>query len=124
MAREGRALRVAEAVRAEIAGLLAKGLKDPRIGFVSVMGVKMSPDLSVASVYVSMYGTDSEKKSSLIALQNAAGWIRREIGKRMRLRVTPEIRIFEDTTLDQVFHLEEVFKDMHEDEDAEAHDES
>lgn len=124
MASEGRAVRVAELVRAEIAGLLAKGLKDPRVGFVSVMGVEMSPDLRVSKVYVSLYGTEGERKSSLIALRNAAGWIRREIGKKLRLRLTPEIRIFEDTSLDTVFHLDEVFKELREteraDEDAQG----
>ncbi len=107
-------MRVAEAVRAEIADLLTKGVKDPRIGFVSIMGVKMSPDLRVANVYVSFYGDEKGKKSSLIGLKQAKGWIRRELGRRLRLRVTPEIRFFEDTTLDDVFHLEEVFKEMYE----------
>ena len=107
-------MRVAEAVRAEIAGLLTKGVKDPRIGFVSIMGVKMSPDLRIANVYVSLYGDEKRKKSSLIGLKQAKGWIRRELGRRLRLRVTPEIRIFEDTSLDDVFHLEDVFKEMHE----------
>ena len=114
MAKDGRALRVAEAVRAEIAALLTKGVKDPRIGFVSIMGVKMSPDLRIANVYVSLYGDEKRKKSSLIGLKQAKGWMRRELGRRLRLRVTPEIRIFEDTTLDDVYHLENVFKEIHE----------
>ena len=114
MASESRARRVAELVRAEIADLLAKGLKDPRIGFVSIMEVKMSPDLRYANVYVSLLGSESEKKSSLIGLQNAAGWIRRELGRNLRLRLTPEVRFFEDTTLDQVYHLEEVFREIRE----------
>jgi len=104
--------RVGELVRHEIAALVAKGLKDPRVGFVSVMAVRMSKDLQIASVYVSLYGTEKERKSSLVGLRNSAGWIRREIGKRIRLRVTPEIRFFEDTTLDRVFHLEEVFDEI------------
>lgn len=122
MAHSNRALRVGEAVRAEIGSLLAKGLKDPRIGFVSVMSVKMSPDLAVASVYVSLYGSEKEKKGSLIGLQHAAGWIRREIGKNLRLRLTPEIRIFEDTTLDTVYHLDEVFRELHESEQVDEDD--
>lgn len=115
---EGRKTRVAAVIREEIATLLHKGLKDPRIGFVSVMGVRMSKDLRYANVYVSLYGSDKEKKSSLIALQNSAGWIRREIGKHLRMRVTPEIRFFEDTSLDEVFHLEQVLKDLHTNEPA------
>ena len=111
-----RAQRVGELIREEIATLLTKGLKDPRIGFVSVMGVRMSGDLRYANVYVSLYGTEKERNSSLIALRHATGWIRREIGKAIRLRCTPEIRFFTDDSLDQVYHLEEVFREIHDQE--------
>jgi len=110
---KARPKRVGELVRKEVADLLMKGVKDPRIGFVSITGAKMSPDLHYANVFVSLFGSESEKKSSLIGLQQSAGWIRREIGKRLRLRVTPEIRFFEDTTLDDVYHLEARFKEIH-----------
>jgi phosphoesterase RecJ-like protein len=80
------------------------------------MGVKMSPDVKYADVYVSLYGSESERKSSLIALQRGAGWMRREIGKVIRLRYTPELRFHSDETLDEVYHLEEIFKQIHEDE--------
>ena len=118
---EGRPRRVGEVVRKEIAALLTKGLKDPRIGFVSVMGVRMSPDLKYANVDVSLYGSESQKKSSLIGLRQSSGWVRREIGKRIRLRFTPEIRFFEDSTLDEAYHIEEVLREIHEeDEQAEG----
>ncbi|MBI2421993.1 MAG: 30S ribosome-binding factor RbfA [Candidatus Hydrogenedentes bacterium] len=113
---QGRAHRVATLIRQEIAKLLLKGLKDPRIGFVSVMDVRMSPDLRYANVYVSLYGSEKERKSSLIALQNSAGWIRREIGKFLKLRFTPEVRFFPDDTLDEVYHLEDTFQKIHEEQ--------
>jgi phosphoesterase RecJ-like protein len=115
MSTKGRAQRVGELIRHEIAGLLTKGLKDPRIGFVSVMDVEMSKDLHYATVNVSLYGSERERKSSLIALQNSAGWIRREVGKHVRLRFTPEIRFKADETLDHVYALEKVFDEIHED---------
>lgn len=120
MASEERGIRVARVVQAEIAGLLTKGLKDPRVGFVSIMGVRMSPDLRYANVYVSMYGSEKEKKSSIIGLRNSAGWIRKQLGRRLRLRLTPEVRFFEDSTLDDVFHLDEVLKEIHSDEEGDA----
>ncbi|MEX2015219.1 MAG: 30S ribosome-binding factor RbfA [Candidatus Hydrogenedentales bacterium] len=126
MASDQRAARVAELVRQEVASLLGQGVKDPRIGFVSVMHVKMSSDLHYANVYVSLMGDEKEKKSSLIGLRQAAGYMRREVGKKLRLRYTPELRFFEDTTLDQAFHIDEVLKQLHEedatrkDEDADA----
>ncbi len=126
MASETRAKRVAEVVKAEIASMITKGLKDPRIGFVSIMAVKMSPDLRYANVYVSLYGSEKEKKASLAGLRSSAGYIRRELGKKLRLRYTPEVRFFEDTTLDEVFHLEDVFKELHdsEEEEPESDDEA
>lgn len=113
MRKEGRGKRVAEEIRKKIADLLVKGVKDPRIGFVSVMEVRMSPDLRYANVYVSLYGSESERKGSLVGLQQSAGWMRREIGRRLRIRFMPEIRFLEDTTLDRAFRLEEVFKEIH-----------
>ena len=122
MASETRVRRVEEAVRAEIAALLIKGLKDPRIGFVSVMTVRVSPDLRSANVYVSLFGTDSEKKSSLAGLRSSAGFVRKHIGRVLRLRFAPEIRFMEDTTLDEVYRLDQVFKQLHEDEGSPADD--
>lgn len=116
MSENSRATRVAEVIREEIARLLTKGLKDPRIGFVSVMEVRMSPDLRHANVYVSLYGGEAERKSSLIALQNSAGWVRREVGKCLHVHHTPEIRFFPDSTLDRVYQLEEVFQSIHEEQ--------
>ncbi len=118
MSQKGRPRRVAELIRQEIAKLLTKGLKDPRIGFVSIMAVRMSPDLQYANVYVSLYGDEKARTSSLIALQRSAGWIRREVGKHLRIRVTPEIRFFPDDTLDEIYHLEEVFTKIHEEQQA------
>lgn len=116
MSPTGRSQRVAELIREEIAKLIMRGLKDPRIGFVSVMGVRMSSDLRYANVYVSLYGTESEKKGSLAGLQHSSGWIRREIGKFLRMRYTPEIRFFPDDSLDEVYHLEHVFQEIHEEQ--------
>jgi ribosome-binding factor A len=114
MTDKGRPRRVGELVREEIARLIVKGLKDPRIGFVSVMTVRMSPDLKYANVYVSLYGSESEKKSSLVALDRSATWLRGVVARNLKLRFAPEIRFFPDDTLDRVFHLENVFRELHE----------
>ena len=116
MASGNRAKLVAEAIKEEVASLLIKGLKDTRIGFVSVIGAKASADLRTADVYVSLYGSEAEKKSSLAGLQSSAGFVRRHVGKALRLRFAPEIRFREDTSLDEVFRLEKIFKQLHESE--------
>jgi len=113
MTEKARPRRVGELVREEIARLLMKGVKDPRIGFVSVMSARMSPDLRYANVYVSLFGTESQRKSSLAGLQQAASWLRGQVTRNLRLRFAPEIRFFPDDTLDHVFHLEEVFRELH-----------
>jgi len=115
----GRPARVGALIHEEVARLITKGLKDPRIGFVSVMSVRMSTDLHYANIHVSLFGDEKERKSSLIALRNSAGWIRREVGKHLRMRVTPEIRFFEDDSLDKVYQLESVLDAIHQ-EQAEA----
>ena len=115
----GRPVRVAELVREEIARLIVKGLKDPRVGFVSVMSVRMSPDLKYANVYISLYGSESEQKGSLAGLRSSASWFRRTVGKNLGLRFAPEIRFFQDSSLEEVYHLEEVFRSLHEGEHAE-----
>jgi len=119
MTEKSRPHRVGELVREEIARLVVKGLKDPRIGFVSIMEVRMSPDLKYANVFVSLYGSESEKKSSLVGLQRSAKWLRGVVARNLKLRFAPEIRFFPDDTLDRVFHLEEVFKQLHS-EDSES----
>jgi len=124
MNNKARPQRVAELVREEIARLLIKGLKDPRIGFVSVMDVRMSPDLKYANVYVSLFGSESERKGSLTGLQRSASWLRGVIARNLALRFAPEIRFFPDDTLDRVFHLEEVFRELHGQEDEKAEPES
>jgi bifunctional oligoribonuclease and PAP phosphatase NrnA len=113
MKTKGRTLRVGALIKEEIAKLITKGLKDPRIGFVSIMDVRMSKDLRYANVYVSLLGSDAERKSSLIGLQHSAGWMRREVGRYLHMRALPEIRFFPDDTLDKVYHLEEVFEEIH-----------
>ena len=120
MASENRQERVGALIREEIGQLLQRGVKDPRIGFCSVMHVRMSPDLRYANVYVSVLGSDKEQRDTLVGLERSTGWIRREIGKRIRLRYTPQLRFFKDDTLEEVYQLEEVFKRIHKEDDGDA----
>lgn len=92
--------RVAEALRDEISALLAE-LKDPRVGFVSVTRVEMSPDLRHARVYVSVLGDEGQKKATMEGLRSATGFIRSEVGRRVRLFRTPEIAFHLDESLEK-----------------------
>ena len=96
--------------------MLSRGLKDPRIGFVTVTGVDMSPDLRYAKVYVSTMGDEKARRESLQALNHAAGWIRRELGQRIRMKFLPEIVFRTDTSLDYGERIDRLLDDIREDE--------
>jgi len=86
-----RAERLADQIRAEVAEMISTELKDPRIGFATVTGVDMSGDLQHARVSVSVLGSADAQQKSLEGLTSAAGYIRHELGQRLRLRRTPEL---------------------------------
>src|SRR5690625_490491 len=83
--------RVAEQMKKEIGELINQKLKDPRIGFITVTDLDLTNDLQNATVYISVLGDETEKEESLIGLSKASGFIRSEIGKKIRLRKVPEI---------------------------------
>jgi ribosome-binding factor A len=95
-----RSQRVAEEMKREIAQILRDELKDPRIGFTTITRVEVTKDLRYAKVFVSIYGQEVEKEQSLEALNNASGFVRREIGKRIKLRYTPEVLFCIDNSIE------------------------
>jgi ribosome-binding factor A len=98
MAQEfSRALRVGEQIRRELADEIRK-LKDPRIGMVTITDVEVTKDLSVARVYYSVLGENDVITQTQKGLDRAAGFLRRELGHAMRLRVVPELRFHYDDT--------------------------
>jgi ribosome-binding factor A len=91
---------MAEEIRAEVAGIIASGLKDPRIGFVTVIRVDVTADLRTARVFVGVLGDEAQRAKTMAGLAQAAGFIRREVGQRIRIRHTPELLFKYDTGLD------------------------
>ncbi len=92
--------RVGEALKEEISQIVREELKDPRVGFVTVTAVEAAPDFSHARVYVSVLGSADDVKESLQILNRAAGFVRSEVGKRVRLHHTPEIVFKLDQSLE------------------------
>ncbi|CAI8803526.1 MULTISPECIES: 30S ribosome-binding factor RbfA [Bacillus] len=86
-----RANRVGEQMKKELGDIISRKIKDPRIGFVTVTDVQVSGDLQIAKVYISVLGDEQQKENTLKGLAKAKGFIRAEIGQRIRLRKTPEI---------------------------------
>jgi ribosome-binding factor A len=95
-----RSERLAEEIREEVARMIATELKDPRLGFVTVVRVELAHDLGYARVHVGVLGTEKDREKSLVALRSAAGFVRRELGKRLRIHHTPEIDFRYDKGLD------------------------
>lgn len=86
-----RANRVGEQMKKELTEIIGRKIKDPRIGFVTVTDVQVTGDLQQATVYISVLGDEDQKENTLKGLSKAKGFIRSEIGQRIRLRKTPEI---------------------------------
>lgn len=104
--------RVAEEIRKEIATMLFGEIHDPRIGFVTITKVQLSKDLRQAKVYFSMIGTEKEKEKTTQGLQSASGYMRREIGKRLKLRYFPELTFKFDDSLEYADRIEKIIKDI------------
>ncbi|WP_041431362.1 30S ribosome-binding factor RbfA [Synechococcus sp. PCC 6312] len=103
MAPPRRVERVAELIRREVSQLLVHNIKDERVGngMVSVTDVIVSGDLQHAKIFVSIYGTDEVRTATMAGLKAATGYVRSEIGQRVRLRRTPEIVFVEDRSLER-----------------------
>jgi ribosome-binding factor A len=92
--------RVAEEIREEVARMITGELKDPRIGFVTVTRVELTPDLRLARIHVGILGAEADRKKSLEGLERSSGFLRREVGRRLRLKHAPELQFRYDTGLD------------------------
>jgi ribosome-binding factor A len=111
MGRGARTDRVGEEFR-EILAEEIQRLKDPRVGFVTVTGVKVSPDLRVAWVYYTAFGDERAKTASRAALRSAASHLRHELGRQVRLKATPELRFEEDASLETADRIDAIIEGL------------
>lgn len=107
---------MAEAIKEEISDILQHQLKDPRIGFVSVVQVEVSNDLRHARVYVSVFGDATKKAETLKALESASGFIRSELGQRIRLYHTPEVVFELDESIEHGARIAQLLQEVRRDE--------
>lgn len=103
MATNRRVSRVAELIKREVSQMLLHGIKDDRVatGMVSITDVDVSGDLQHAKIFVSIYGTEQAKAETMAGLKSATGYVRSELGARVRLRRTPEVIFIEDRSLER-----------------------
>ena len=102
--------RVNEALREVLSDRIAQGLKDPRVGFVTVTAVETTPDLSHAKVYVSVLGDEEERAESLEGLASSHGYLQRCIGREVRMKRTPTLEFLHDHSIDQGFRISELLE--------------
>jgi len=113
-----RSEKVADLIQKEISQMLVKSIKDPRIGFVTITRVNVSEDCRLAKVYFSVAGTLEERESSVKGLDSAKGYVRKELGRRIRLRYTPEIIFQFDPSIEYSIHMEELIQSIHREKEA------
>ncbi|MDO8546540.1 MAG: 30S ribosome-binding factor RbfA [Nitrospirales bacterium] len=115
--------RVGDQIRMEIADILMRKVKDPRVGFVTVTGVDVTADLKQAWVYVTVLQqgaqeADAQEAGTMEALSRAEGFIKGELGRRLKLRYVPDLKFVKDTSIDRVAKvltlLDDIKKDPHE----------
>ncbi|MBI4640455.1 MAG: 30S ribosome-binding factor RbfA [Candidatus Tectomicrobia bacterium] len=104
--------RLGELILAEIADLLLRGIKDPRIGFATLTRVEVTDDLRYAKVFVSILGEEKEKKRTMAGLKSASGFIRGQLGKRLRLRYTPELTFKLDESIAYSAHIADLLRSL------------
>ncbi|HHY74667.1 MAG TPA: 30S ribosome-binding factor RbfA [Bacillus bacterium] len=108
-----RSTRVAEQMKKELSEIIGRKIKDPRIGFVTVTDVQVTGDLQQAKVFITVLGDEEQKQATLTALAKAHGFIRSEIGKRIRLRKTPEIAFEFDESIEYGNRIETLIEQLH-----------
>jgi ribosome-binding factor A len=114
--RSHRPERLAELIRETVAAFLTAQIRDPRIGFVTVTGVDVSPDLAHARIRVSVMGTEEERTSTLEGLASAAGFLRSQLARVLSLRSSPELRFELDRGLEHARRIEQVLRKLKEDQ--------
>ena len=110
MANEARQRRMADRVKVIVAEMLETRIKDPRLGFITVTDVRVTPDLREASVFYTVYGDEEARQATAAALESAKGVLRSEVGKQTGVKFTPTLAFFPDAIPDNARHMEDLLK--------------
>ncbi|EIQ4013928.1 30S ribosome-binding factor RbfA [Staphylococcus pseudintermedius] len=107
-----RAERVGEQMKKELMDIINNKLKDPRVGFLTITDVQPTNDLSLAKVYLTVLGSDKERENTFKGLEKAKGFIKSEIGQRMRLRIVPNLQFEYDESIEYGNRIERLIQDL------------
>lgn len=104
--------RVGALILRELGEIIQRSVKDPRVAFCTVTQASVSPDLKYVDVKVSVIGDEDQKSETLAGLKSASGFLRREIGSRLKLRYSPELRFSIDASADYLFKIDGLLKSV------------
>lgn len=113
MADPARARKMADRIKVIVAKRLERGIRDPRLGFVTITDVKVTGDLQHASIFYTVYGSDEERADSALALKAATGMMRSEVGKNITARLTPSIEFIADAVPENAKLIEDLLATAH-----------
>ena len=111
MASPERVAKMADRIREIVARRLEKGLRDPRLGFVTITDVRVTGDLQHASVFYTVYGSEEERRDSAAALKSATGMLRTEVGRQLSVRLTPSLEFIPDAVPENAAAIEAALAD-------------
>ncbi len=114
-----RSVRVGELIQQDLSDIILRGLRDPRVGFVTLMSVDVTTDLRIAKVYFTVMGEDADIEQTQKGLESASAYLRRELGKRLKLRHVPELTFIFDKSVAYGNHIEKIIQQIEHGEDAE-----
>lgn len=117
-----RVLRVAETIHHEISQLLIRGLKDPRIGFVTITAVDVSPDLRSAKIFYTQIGDEEARAATAAGLKSSSSYIRQQLGKQLRLKYIPELNFVYDSSVEYGNRIENLLREITPSDDPDRQD--
>jgi ribosome-binding factor A len=103
---------VAETIHHEISQLLIKGLKDPRIGFITITAVDVSPDLRHAKVFYTLIGNETDRKNTAAGLKSSTSYVRQQLGRQLRMKYIPDIHFEYDSSVEYGNHIEDLLREI------------
>lgn len=105
--------KVAEQIKRNISEIISREVKDPKIGFITVVDTTVTNDLSIAKVYVSFLGQNARRDAGMKALDRSKGFIRSELSKKLKMRKVPELVFVLDDTLEKGYKIDKIIADLH-----------
>jgi len=109
-----RAAKMADRIKVIVAKTLERGVKDPRLGFVTITDVKVTGDLQHASIFYTVYGSDEERADTAAALKSATGMLRSEVGKNITARLTPSLEFIADAIPENAALIDDLLREARE----------